>query len=63
MNEPSSLSSIAFNTGVIAERSRLVKQLFELGVLRHSMLGDNWYVIYTEQGPMDITKSILEGNG
>ena len=61
MNEPSSLFSIAFNTGVIAERSRLFKQLIELGVLRHSMLGDNWYVIYTEQGAMDITKDRLEG--
>ena len=27
MNEPSSLSSIAFNTGVIAERSRIIKLL------------------------------------
>lgn len=61
MTQPSSLSSIAFNTGVIAERSRLIKQLIELGVIRHSMLGDNWYVIYTDKGAMDITKSRLEG--
>jgi hypothetical protein len=27
MNEPSSLSSIAFNTGVIAERKRIIKLL------------------------------------
>jgi len=62
MNEPGSLTSIAFNTGVIAERNRLMKLLKQYGVIRDSILGDDWQVIYTEQGAMDITKDRLEGN-
>ena len=62
MNEPGSLTSIAFNTGVIAERNRLIKLLTKYGVIRHSILGDDWLVIYTEQGAMDITRDRLEGN-
>lgn len=59
--EPNSLTSIAFNTGVIAERARLMKLLKQYGVIRDSILGDNWQVIYTEQGAMDITRDRLEG--
>jgi len=60
--EPGSLTSTAFNTGVIVERQRLIKLLTKYGVMRHSMLGDDWLVIYTENGAMDISRDRLEGN-
>jgi hypothetical protein len=60
--EPGSLTSTAFNTGVIVERQRLIKLLTKYGVMRASMLGDDWLVIYTEKGAMDITRDRLEGN-
>lgn len=47
---------------VLAERERLIALLKQLGVLRDSMLGDDWKVIYTETGAMDITLDRLEGN-
>jgi hypothetical protein len=59
--EPGSLTSTAFNTGVIVERQRLIKLLTKYGVMRASMLGDDWLVIYTENGAMDITRDRLEG--
>jgi hypothetical protein len=34
--------------------------LKNLGVLRDSMLGDRWYVIYTEHGPKDISRETIE---
>jgi hypothetical protein len=47
---------------VVAERQRMLQLLKQLGVLRDSMLGDDWQVIYTEKGAMDITRDRLEGN-
>ena len=44
-----------------SERERIIKLLKDLKVIRDSMLGDNWKVIYTEQGAMDITLDRLEG--
>lgn len=44
---------------VIAEQDRLIDQLIKLRVLRESILGDAWYVIYTEDGPKDITRKSL----
>jgi hypothetical protein len=46
---------------VTAERQRLYKLLKELGVLRDSMLGDDWKVIYSENGPIDIHLDRLDG--
>ena len=37
------------------EFDRLIKELMARRVLRKSMLGNGYYVIYTEDGPMDIT--------
>ena len=48
--------------GVEEERKRFIAYLTELGVIRDSMLGPNWRVIYTEQGAMDITLNRLENN-
>ena len=39
-----------------------IEKLIELGVLRKSMfsnLNDEWYVIYTEDGPKDVSLSSL----
>jgi hypothetical protein len=44
---------------VIAERERIIAQLIKLRVLRESMLGDAWFVMYTEDGPTDITRKSL----
>jgi hypothetical protein len=39
-----------------------IEKLIELGVLRKSMfsnLNSEWYVLYTEYGPVDVTYSDL----
>ncbi len=37
-----------------------IEKLIELGVLRESMFGSgDWYVIYTENGPKDVSLSAL----
>ena len=43
----------------LAEQERLIAALIKLSVIRESMLGDAWYVIYTEDGPKDITRKSL----
>jgi hypothetical protein len=43
------------------ERDRIFKLLAELGVLEESKLGDDWRVIYTSTGAMDITLNRLKG--
>jgi hypothetical protein len=43
----------------LAEQERLIAALIKLEVIRESMLGDAWYVIYTEVGPKDITRKSL----
>jgi hypothetical protein len=53
---------IVAERAALVERERLLKLLKDLGVLRDSMLGDDWQVIYTEKGAMDITRDRLEGN-
>jgi hypothetical protein len=40
--------------------SEPITTLKNLGVLRDSMLGDGWYVIYTEHGPKDISRETIE---
>jgi hypothetical protein len=53
---------IATETSVMARKAaisnefdRLIKELINRRVLRGSILGSPFYVIYTEDGPMDIT--------
>jgi hypothetical protein len=37
-----------------------IEKLIELGVLRQSIFGSgDWYVIYTENGPVDVSLSQL----
>lgn len=42
-------------TVISTEFDRLIKELIARRVLRKSMLGGGFFVIYTEDGPMDIT--------
>jgi hypothetical protein len=49
----------AYESGVTKERERMIALLIKLGVLRESMFGDAWFVIYTEDGPKDITMKSL----
>ena len=48
-----SKSNEARKRAITNEFDRLIKELMALNVLRHSML-PGMYVIYTEQGPMDL---------
>jgi hypothetical protein len=36
-----------------------VEKLIEMKVLRESMFGGDWYVIYTEAGPIDVSLASL----
>ena len=37
-----------------------IEKLIEMKVLRESMFGDgDWYVIYTESGPLDVSLTSL----
>ena len=38
---------------------KVIANLKRLGVLRDSMLGDRWLVIYTEDGAKDISRETL----
>lgn len=43
------------------QQAEILKTLIELGVIRESMFGDDWWVIYTENGPIDIKLKTLFG--
>jgi len=45
----------AYRLGQTEANKNIIDKLLELGVLRRSMLGSNFYVIYSEYGPKDIT--------
>lgn len=51
----------SYQLGVILERKRMIELLERLGVLRHSLLGNGNYVIYSEFGAVDLKWSVLEG--
>ena len=46
---------ISTKTAISNEFDRVIKELINKRVLRKSILGGEFYVIYTEDGPMDIT--------
>jgi hypothetical protein len=50
-----------FNEGVMEERARFIKLLKELRVIRDNIFWENVQVIYTEDGPIDISWSRLNG--
>ena len=52
---PLQQSLLARKAVISHEFDRLIKELIARRVLRKSMLGGGFYVIYTEDGPMDIT--------
>ena len=59
MNEPSSLSSIAFNTGVISERARIIKLLEEHKATRSPMVT----LPYAIEQAIALIKGEAENNG
>jgi hypothetical protein len=52
---PTHQSVSARKAAISSEFDRLIKELMNRRVLRKSILGGDFYVIYTEDGPMDIT--------
>lgn len=52
--------AFAFRQGAKQERDRLLALLREKRALRDSIVGDEW-VLYTQDGAIDITKAELEG--
>lgn len=59
MKAPGSLTSIAFDTGVIAERTRIIKLLTDLGAIRRDALG--YLVAFNTDGTEVIYLTGLEG--
>ena len=59
MNKPFTVEMAA--TVKRQECERIMALLTKYGVIRHSMLGDDWLVIYTETGAKDVTRDRLEG--
>lgn len=57
--EPASFANIAFDAGVIWANKNLIEWLKEKQIMRDSMLGSEWVVIYTEEGPMDLKREDL----
>lgn len=51
----------AQNGARAAERKRIFELLTSLGVMRDSIIGDHWKVLYAEDGAIDITTRQLEG--
>lgn len=51
---------INFERGVRAERDRLIKLLFSLRAIRKSLIDDNYLVVYTELGAIDVHKKTLK---
>lgn len=52
---PTSQAITARKAAISNEFDRLIKELMARRVLRKSILGGEFYVIYTEDGPTDIT--------
>jgi hypothetical protein len=52
---------ISFNTGVMTERERVIKLLMDKEALRSSLVFDG-YVLYTQNGPIDISLEELTGD-
>ena len=51
----------AYRLGQLDANTNIINKLMELGVLRRSMVGAEFYVIYSEYGPKDITIERLTG--
>lgn len=52
-------AKLAFNQGAKAEQERIIKLLRDKKALRDSIL-DRGLVLYTEDGPLDITEQELK---
>ena len=49
-------------SGITAEQERLLGVLVMKGVVRESLFSPGWWVLYTEQGPIDIKPETLLGH-
>lgn len=47
-------SVIARKQAITTEFDRVIKELMDRRVIRESMLGNGYYVIYTQDGPKDL---------
>jgi hypothetical protein len=47
--------------GISSEYLRIINLLTSLGVIRDSIIGDHWKVLYAEDGAIDITTRQLKG--
>jgi hypothetical protein len=56
---PTQQSLTARKAAITHEFDRLIKDLMARRVIRKSMVGEKFYVIYTEDGPKDIMLSRL----
>ena len=63
LGEPDLKQEQWFEAGIAIGRQRqtsdILKKLIALKVIRTSILGDRWWVIYTENGAADITNERL----
>lgn len=55
--ESGRLAGVEWGTHV--ERKRIFEILFKMGVIRDNMIGQEWLVIYTQDGPLDIKRDFL----
>ena len=51
---PTSQAMTLCKVAISTEFDRLIKELMAKRAIRKSMLGNGYYVIYTEDGPMDL---------
>lgn len=55
------MSDKTYQQGVEDEQDRFIQLLIDFEVIRDSMLGIDWQVVYTENGPKDISWAELLG--
>lgn len=66
MNKPEfgergSFTDLAFDSGAIWATERLLRLFRDYGVIRDSMIGPDWIVVYSEDGPLDFKLSKIKG--
>lgn len=49
-----------YHNATLAERKRLLELLMAKGAIRESLVSKNGLVLYTQDGPIDITKEELD---
>ena len=54
-------AQLAYEQGVKHERERIVRLLMEKNALRETILKHSGLVLYTEDGPIDISLALIKG--